>query len=182
MLTVAPVDPDPALRITIARVRDVVLVTGALGPDGLAAFLATIATGGPTTLDLVGHTARGLVQLGAWCVGDLSDPAVHAWVVASGPALVACGITRVRVLGCGSAITPEGIAALAAYKRALNARVGANRILVYGTSQPLHAAHFDEGGLKPGGPLVEIDQRGPGAPASGAGSVTEVSAHRNPIV
>lgn len=182
-LTVAPIDPDPALQITLGRIRDVALVTGALGDGGLAALLDTVALGSPGTLDLLGHTSGGLVQLGAWRVGDLSDPAILGWVVASGPALLARGISCVRVLGCGSAITPVGIAALAAYARALSERLGASRLRVYGTSQPLLASHFDAGGFKPGGPLVEVDdQRRPGGPASAGTSGAPSRAHRNPIV
>lgn len=181
-LTVAPIASDPALRIALARIRGVALVTGALGEGSLAAFLSTVAPAGPTALDLVGHTARGLVQLGAWAVGDLSDPEIHAWVVESGPDLVARGISRVRVLGCGSAVTLEGIRALQRYRWGLNTTLGSDRIRVYGTSQPLRACHFDGDGFRPGGPLVEIDEPPGDAPATAADPDDASSAHRIPTV
>jgi hypothetical protein len=103
----------------------------------LASTLDTVASNGPVTLELVGHSTRGarLLRLGSSVI-DMLDPAVSRFFLALGWSgiLARRGVTAVRLLGCETAGTEAGRLTIRMLSRTL-------RLPVYGARVPLRAVH-----------------------------------------
>ncbi len=97
-------------------------------------------------LDLIGHAYEGVLQLGTSAIeNDPSRMRVFAKTCKS--ALQALRVTKVRLLGCGTASTPAGRDAIRALKTALeNEQLPG--IDVLGTTVPISSHNFDAAGLK----------------------------------
>jgi hypothetical protein len=97
----------------------------------------------PKTLDLIGHaTPDGLMQLGDWVL-DGESPTVTAFFrgIAELEILPRLGVTALRLLGSGTAVTARGRATLRSLSKLLE-------LEVFGTVGPIHAAHYDTGGFR----------------------------------
>jgi hypothetical protein len=144
-LVVVSGEPDFELQHIARTVRHSVTVGGRGAFEQLLGRLVTGAAHavGPRTLDLVGHTrSASLLVLGDWVI-DGADPATMAWVreLARSDALPRLGIRALRLLGCNTAATPRGCATMFALADALG-------IEVHGSSQLLHAGHYDDAGFR----------------------------------
>ncbi|HWO17704.1 MAG TPA: hypothetical protein VNO30_02975 [Kofleriaceae bacterium] len=98
----------------------------------------------PKTLDLIGPATPelALLALGRWVI-DVSRPAVRAFFreLADLAVLPRLGVRAVRLLGCETARTRQGRAAICKLSEILE-------LEVLGTSEPLVAAHYDARGLR----------------------------------
>lgn len=107
----------------------------------LESLLGRISAGGTgVTLDLVGHTtADKLLALGDWVI-DGGDRTVVAYFreLAEHDVLQRLGVRSLRLIGSLTGATSRGIGTL----RALAELLG---IDVYGTTELIHAGHFDAG-------------------------------------
>lgn len=144
-LVVVSGEPDFELQHIARTVRHSVTVGGRRGFERLLGRLVTGAAHavGPRTLDLVGHTrSASLLVLGDWVI-DAADPATLAWFreLARSEALPRLGIRALRLLGCNTAATPGGRATICALAGALG-------IDVHGSTQLLHAGHYDDAGFR----------------------------------
>jgi hypothetical protein len=171
-LVVVSGEPDFELQRIARTVRHSVTVDGRRGLEQLLGRLAAAADGavGSRTLDLVGHTRRAsLLMLGDWMI-DGGDPATKRWfrALAEGGVLARLGIRALRLLGCNTAATPRGRATICELAEALGIdptggaapgpagrAVGvptprdlASPIEVLGSTQLLHAGHYDAGGFR----------------------------------
>lgn len=139
---------DPVLRGIARRCpRIVELVSlGALAPhlSRLIHERCAAQAGGPTTLDLVGHSTPHNLLRFAGTVVDPYEPDVARLFVglAESGVLDQLHVSGVRLLGCHTALGP-------AAQRALR---GLSRILrrpVWGTVKGLLKSHYDAEGLHP---------------------------------
>lgn len=144
-LVVVSGEPDFELQHIARTVRHSVTVGGRRGFERLLDRLVTGAghAVGARTLDLVGHTrSASLLVLGDWVL-DGADPATQAWFheLAAGGVLPRLGIRALRLLGCNTAATPRGRATMCELAGALG-------VEVVGSTQLLHAGHYDAGGFR----------------------------------
>jgi hypothetical protein len=145
-LVVISGEPDFELQHIARTVRHGVVVGGRVAFERLLGRLLAAADHavGPRTLDLVGHTrSASLLVLGDWVL-DGADPATMAWfrALAASGALARLGIGALRLLGCNTAATPRGRATVCELADALG-------IEVLGSTQLLHAGHYDADGFRP---------------------------------
>lgn len=111
--------------------------------DRLHRCRGCVPRAGRRTLDLLAHaTPDRLLQLGS-TVLDPRRPGVRRVFeeMARDSVLPRLGIHEVRLLGCETAMSRAGQAAIRALTEILGVRV-------VGTTRPLYAAHFDATGLR----------------------------------
>jgi hypothetical protein len=125
-------------------------ISRAIDVDGRAGLEATLCdllahgrSGAPKTLDLIGHsTADGsLLVLGDWVI-DATSPVVTAFFreLAEQNVLGRLGVTAVRLLGCSTAVSAQGIWTVCTLAEILG-------VEVFGTTAPLLASHYDRDGF-----------------------------------
>jgi hypothetical protein len=146
-LSVISVEPDGELD----RIAGAIAARARIdGPDALAALLEGLCAAGgpgaiaaPRTLDLIGHaTAAGQLRLGSWVL-DATRPEVTDWfrLLATREVCRRLGVRAVRLLGCHTASTEPGRAAI----RVLAGILG---VEVLGARELLHAGHYDRDGFR----------------------------------
>jgi hypothetical protein len=101
--------------------------------------------GSAVMLDLIGHSTRDhhLLRLGDTPI-DMLDPVVARFfqALAGDHLLLRLGVVAVRLLGCETAVSPEG-------RRTLRLAARTLRLPVFGTTRPLMKSHYDELGFNP---------------------------------
>ncbi len=107
--------------------------------------VADRAPHGARTLDLIGHTTRDhhLLRFGDTAI-DMFRPSVARLfaTIRSEQLLHRLGITAVRLLGCGTALTPSGPRTMQRLARTLD-------VPVYGSIKPLMNTHYTRDGFNP---------------------------------
>jgi hypothetical protein len=149
-LTIVSGEPDADLRQLAQLITHRVIVDSRSALERVLGRLLAAAERGaavvPKTLDLIGHTraAASLLAIGDWVI-DAASPTTTAFFrgLAEHDVLPRLGIYALRLLGCGSAGTPEARATICKLGELLG-------IEVYGASQLLYAAHYDAGGFRDG--------------------------------
>jgi hypothetical protein len=99
----------------------------------------------PVILDLIGHSTRDhhLLRLGNTPI-DMLDRRVARFFqsLMSDQLLQHLAVVAVRLLGCGTAVSPGG-------RRTLRLLASTLRMPVFGTIKPLGKSHYDELGFNP---------------------------------
>ncbi len=122
---------------------------------------------GAERVDLVGHsTPRSCyLRLGDWVLNPAEAERLASYLPKS--------VKVVRLIGCGTASTEDGRAAVAAFTRC--------GLEAYGTLNKVYTTHFDRSGVKPGlqaPPLVGFFPDGRGPDTSGA---TQAAGRSGPL-
>ena len=156
-VSVSHTAPDATVQRVLDRIDHEVLVGDALGADGVQGVIASQArrtTRAPFSLDLIGHARRGVLQLGNWPVdGNAIWRALREACVRE---LAELPLVKIRLLGCNTALTVDGQAAM----RRLH---GVFRVPVEGSKVPLSARQFDGGGFLADAVLTDQDHLPPPA-------------------
>lgn len=111
----------------------------------LAEVLSEPAPKAQGTLDLLGHSTSGhhLLRLGGTAI-DMLDPGVARFFrgLTTSGCLESRGITAIRLLGCGTALTDAG-------KRTMRMLSRTTGRQVFGTLASLMGSHYTEQGFDP---------------------------------
>lgn len=154
-VSVSHTSPDTTVQQVLDRIDHEVLVVDALGADGVQGVISSLArrpTRAPFSLDLIGHARRGILQLGDWPVdGNAIGRALRQ---ACAGELAELALIKIRLLGCNTALTFDGQAAM----RRLHAVFG---VSVEGTKVPISALQFDGGGFLADAVLTDQDHLPP---------------------
>lgn len=146
---------DTQLQLILDRLG---AVDYAADANRLARFVGDCASwsrlSGARTLELVSHSSGEdhLLDWNGWRIGeDLA--ALQAFCRRLRKPIATAGIAGIRLVGCHTATSPRGIAALRAMKEIL-------RIEVHGTDRVIDVSHFGSTGVDPD-VLVEADRARP---------------------
>lgn len=101
--------------------------------------------GGERVVDLIGHALDGQLHIGQW--GLTSSTTTTAIFRAIGEANSELGLTKIRLLGCLTAQSPGGIAALGFLQDLMNE--SKSKIKIFGSTDPLCAVDFGPTGITP---------------------------------
>jgi len=132
---------DNLVTLAMARIVGEMPVDGALGDLGVEGIvkqrLAVAEPPGGCTLDLIAHSASGVLQFGDWLIDaddrDQIDPKlVRNWAPRN--------VDSIRLLGCNTAATQAG-------QRAMRHLAEVFGVPIFGATVPLHVRDFDSGGL-----------------------------------
>lgn len=139
-VNVSHTGPDATIQQVLDKIDREFLVTDALGADGMEGLIAELTRGPslsvPYSLDLIAHARRGVLHLGGWTV-DHNETTVALHRACSGQL---AHLAAIRLLGCNTAITKEGQAAIRRLHEIF-------RVPVYGSKVPLAAGEFDRAGF-----------------------------------
>lgn len=130
MSNISLLDADGALKKVQAKIQDLQKVPNDTAIEGVGQIIPD------ARMDLIAHAKGGILQFGDWHVGtpeDGEEAVAESW-----------GNKRpdeLRILGCTTAVTSEGIAALKRLKKTLGIKS------VYGTTAPMVARNFGPEGL-----------------------------------
>jgi hypothetical protein len=141
-LSIGPSSPDTAVQQVLDVIDNEVLVADALGRDGVQGVLEGWSrranrAWSAYSLDLVAHARRGVVQLGDWSVDGGDKAALLRQCMQNLPGVT---LSEIRLLGCNTAVTEGGQAAM----RALADVFG---VPVKGTLVPISSADFSPAGF-----------------------------------
>lgn len=131
---------DHVVREVFDRLAGLVLVSGALGRDGVQGVIEMRAglLDRPRSLrlDLIAHSRDGVLRLGDWAVE--ANDAAERLRAACAEQFASMPLNEIRLLGCNTAVRPSG-------RRAIHglARLFGTRVL--GTKAPIAANDFDDG-------------------------------------
>lgn len=136
-VSVSHTAPDRVVQRVLDQIDHERLVSSALGNDGVEGVIDQLAHRGRSaagfTLDLIGHARRGILHLGDWSIdGNGVSAALQR---ACAHALSGLELTGIRLLGCNTAITRDGQAAM----RRLH---DVFKVPVIGTKMPISARDF----------------------------------------
>ncbi|HEY0252657.1 MAG TPA: hypothetical protein VGC41_14075, partial [Kofleriaceae bacterium] len=121
--------------------RTVQVYQGAAGHERVIEILDEQAARGvhADTLDLIGHSRRGMLVLGKWLLDDSPQTAATFRTLLR-PALDKIGIQKIRVLGCSTAVIEKGWSAI----RRIAAASGRN---VFGTKRYVSKTDYSNEGF-----------------------------------
>lgn len=143
-LNISHTSPDTTLQRVLDNIDDEDLVTGALGPDGVQGVIERWAQRSRSwqscSLDLIGHSRRGVLQIGDWSVDD--NGASRRLMQACSKHFKSLGLSEIRLLGCNTVSTDDGKAAVTALSEIF-------RVPVKGTNAPISARDFSGQGFRP---------------------------------
>lgn len=131
--------------LTLNAMESEELVRGPKGVHHLLDQLAPFAPSAtPHSVDLIAHARGGVLCLGNWDIKR--DPEeMTSFVEACDPSLRLLNVTKLRLLGCGTALTQRGQNAIRGLARAFHSHD--LTITVFGTTVPIYAADFGQDGL-----------------------------------
>jgi hypothetical protein len=155
-ISVSHTSPDTPVQQVLDKIDCELLVVGALGDDGVQGVLTALAgrcpAPSPFCLDLIAHARRGVLHLGDWSVdGSATTTALHSACTGDLRRLALVGI---RLLGCNTAVTRDGQAAI----RSLHEIFA---VPVLGTKVPISARDFDGAGFRAEAILTDQDNLPP---------------------
>lgn len=156
VMNISHTSPDVTVQQVLDQIDNEVLVVDALGPDGVQGVIdgwsQRTRTWRVFSLDLISHSRRGVLQLGDWSVDGTGKSQLLQQACAA--QLARLGLSEIRLLGCNTAVTPGGQAAMVALAQVF-------RVPVKGTTVPISAADFDASGFRPKGYLAGHDRLPP---------------------
>jgi len=157
-VNISLLNPDPALAQVLDKIDGEARVSGAFPTSvsgrttaidpGVVGVVRTERARAPkltVAVDLIAHAKHGVLQFGNWVINDTeqaSTQLLQAWEVLSP--------SEIRLLGCNTALTAAGQAAIRHLKTVFG-------VPVYGATTPLYARDFGSQGLIVDGVLVECD-------------------------
>lgn len=150
--------PDAQIQQVLDKIEREFLVSDALGADGVEGVIDRLCSAPRTrvrlTLDLIAHSRRGVLHLGGWSVdGSTTTVALRNACVDT---LADLDLAAIRLLGCNTALSVEGQAAM----RRLHELFA---VPVLGTKVPISARDFDAEGFRADAILTDQDNVPPPA-------------------
>ncbi len=154
-INISLVDPDPILEMVLDKIDDEARVAGAFPTTDDKAGVSGIVSsrnkpGLPVAIDLIAHAYEGVLEFGTWQITSTDQISIMLegeWKNRSP--------SEIRLLGCNTALTTAGQAAMRHLKSVF--REKNTDVRVYGAKTMLFAYDFGPEGFQTDDELVEVD-------------------------
>jgi hypothetical protein len=155
-INISHTSPDVPVQQVLDKLDREILVVDALGDDGVQGVIDALARRQPApppfSLDLIAHARRGVLRLGNWSIdANATTTALHA---ACEAVLAELPLAAIRLLGCNTAISREGQAAMRNLHQLFT-------VPIVGTKVPISARDFGSTGFLADAILTDQDHLPP---------------------